>query len=83
MGLTERQQEIVDRIREEAPGDIIRIEPDIIGFLVVQELPEASSPTLYRVTLEKQIDESEPLHWNLLGPVSRTESERDDTHHPL
>lgn len=83
MGLTEREEEIADRIREEAPGNVLRLDADVVGFLVVQELPTASSPHLYRVTVEKQVDGSESLHWTLLGPVNRPGSDDQDEHTPL
>lgn len=55
------------RIREEAPGEILRLGPDVKGFLVVQKLPDDTQPDLYRVTLEKQPDGTEKLHWAYLG----------------
>ena len=79
MRLNEREQAIADRIREEAPGDILRLEPGVNGFLVVQALPDASQPTLSRVTLEEYPDGSESLHWELLGSVDPSGLESDDS----
>ncbi len=36
MSLSERQEVVADRIREEATGEILRLDPDVKGFLVVQ-----------------------------------------------
>lgn len=69
MELTERQKAEAARIREEAPGEILRLDPGVKGFHVVQQLADDPRPILYRVTLEKQIDGSESLHWAYLGPV--------------
>lgn len=69
MKLTETQAEVATRIREEAPGEILRLDPDVEGVLVVQQLPDNPQPILYRVTLEERIDGSESLHWAYLGPV--------------
>lgn len=78
MGLTERQEAVAARIREEAPGDILRLDPDMKGFLVVQKLADDPQPILYRVTLEKQIDESESLHWAYLGPAEEADDDSPD-----
>lgn len=59
MGLTEHQEAVAARIREESPGEILRLDPDVKGFLLVQKLADDPQPILYRVTLEKQIDGSE------------------------
>lgn len=83
MEMTEREQEIADRVREEALGEIHRLDTDVGGFLVVQKLPDTSSPSLYRVSLEEQVDGSESLHWELLGSVNPDESDADDSHTPL
>lgn len=53
MGLTESQEAVAARIHEEALGEILRLDPDVKGFLVVQKLPDDPQPILYRVTLEK------------------------------
>lgn len=72
MELNENRQRVADRIRKEAPGEILRLEPDIKGFIVVQQLADDPKPILYRVTLERQIDGSESLHWAYLGPVNQS-----------
>ncbi|MFB6282593.1 MAG: hypothetical protein ABEK59_01475 [Halobacteria archaeon] len=73
MGLTESQEAVAARIREKAPGEILRLDPGVKGFLVVQQLPDDPQPILYRVTLEKQIDGSESLHWAYLGPSNESD----------
>lgn len=80
MGLTESQKETAARIRKEAPGEILRLNSANEGFLVVQQLPDDLQPILYRVTLEKQPDGSESLHWAYLGPVQG--SSEDSTGNP-
>lgn len=77
MDLTESQETVAARIREEASGEILRLGPDVKGFLVVQKLPDGPQPVLYRVTLEKQPDGAEKLHWAYLGA-----SKRLDEGHP-
>jgi len=72
MGLNESQKSIAARIREEAPGEILRLDSGVKGFLVVQQLPDDPQPSLYRVTLEKHIDGSESLHWTYVGPAEDT-----------
>lgn len=72
MKLTESQAAVATRIREEAPGEILRLGPDLEGLRVVQQLSDNSQPVLYRVTLEEQIDGPESLHWADLGPVRDT-----------
>lgn len=81
MGLTDRQQELADRIRADAAGDVLRLEPDETGFLVVRASSSETAPQLYRVTSEKQMDDSVSLHWELLGPVEEADVdlEADDT----
>lgn len=69
MGLTDSQEAVATRIRDEAPGEVLRLDPGVKGFLVVQQLPDDPQPILYRVTLEKQIDGSESLQWACVGPV--------------
>lgn len=71
--MNDKQQEIADRIRAEAPGEILSLVPDVEGFLVIQKLPEEHNPMLYRVALEKQINGEESLHWALLGPVNQSD----------
>lgn len=72
MELSERQQRAVDCIRKEAAGEILRIEPGIKGFHVVQQLDDDSEPILYSVTLETRPDGSESLHWATLGTVKES-----------
>jgi len=72
MDLTERQEAVAARIRDEATGKILRLDLGVKGFRVVQQLPDDPEPILYRVTLEKQIDGSESLHWAYIGPVRDT-----------
>jgi len=69
MDSTESQEAVAVRIRDEAPGEILRLDSVVKGFLVVQQLPDDPQPILYRVTLEKQIDGSESLHWAYVGRV--------------
>lgn len=78
MGLTEIQEAVAARIREEAPGELLRLDPDVKGFLVVQQLPDDPQPILYRVTLEKQIDGSESLHWAYLGPSKESDGDQPE-----
>ncbi|WP_396614015.1 hypothetical protein ACH9L7_19660 (plasmid) [Haloferax sp. S1W] len=73
MESTENQEPIKTRIREEASGEILRLEPDVKGFLVVQKLPDGLQTNLYRVTLEKQTDGTEELHWAYLGPSKESD----------
>lgn len=74
MGLSDRQQEVAERIQEEARGTILHLEPNVGGFLVIQKPPGDSTPILYQVTLEPQIDGDEALHWVFLGTVDQFET---------
>lgn len=72
--MNDTQQELADRIRDEAPGEILRMKLDMDGFLVVQKLPDDPAPELYRVTIETQRDGVESLHWAFLGSIDPDES---------
>lgn len=74
MELSEREREIAERIREESTGDIIQIDVDEHGFLVIRTTPEVPEPHLYRVNLEVHPDGSESLHWKLLEPVDQPDT---------
>ena len=75
MALTDKQRDLAARISKEASGEILRLDPDVKGFLVVLQRPEDPSPVLYRVTLEKHTDGSESLHWAFLGSVDQSETD--------
>lgn len=76
---SDRQQDVEDRIREEAQGAVLRLTADKGGFLVVQQLPDDPTPYLYRVSVEKNVDGSDSLHWDFLGPVTHSEAIGDDS----
>lgn len=70
--MNEQQQEIADRVRKEATGEILGIEPDMNGVLVVQQLPTQPHPDLYRVVFEERVDGEQSLHWTYLGPTTHS-----------
>lgn len=74
-------QRDADRVRKDLPGHILRCKPDIKGFLVIQQLSNDTTPYLYRVTHETQIDGSESLHWAFLGRVEESETPDARTTH--
>lgn len=78
MELSEGEAEIMELIRERATGDIIRIDVDEHGFLVVQTTSELPDPHLYKVTLEEHPDGSESLKWKLLEPMNQSAQDVQD-----
>ena len=58
-----------ERIEEDAAGTVLRIVETEGIVEVVQRLPDEEGTYLYHVSLETHPDESESIHWNLIGSV--------------
>ena len=58
-----------ERIEEDAAGTVLQITETDGIVEVVQRLPDEEGTYLFRVSLESHPDETESIHWSLIGSV--------------
>lgn len=66
----ELDESLRERIKEDAAGTVIRMTESDGVIKVVQRLPDRGGTYLFHVSVESHPDETESIHWDLLGSVN-------------
>ena len=68
-GAVTLDESLRERIEADAAGTVLRITETDGIIEVVQRLPDEAGAYLYHVSLESHPDETESIHWDLIGSV--------------